>query len=80
MANTITISVSQDDLKNLQHIKVTKDMGASSVMRFGIQSLLNQNSDRNTLNDLKASNDKLYRIISRLQEKVFKLENESVEK
>lgn len=74
MANTISISVNSEDIKNLQVLKVRDDIGASSVMRVGIQHLLNKPRIQAEQMNLAERADKLYRLVKKLECRIHQLE------
>ena len=78
MANVISVSMTSDDIKNLQVLKVRDDIGASSVMRVGIQHLLNKPRIQAEQIQLKESNERLYKLTKKLEARIHQLETESL--
>lgn len=76
MAGTRIISVSLNDVDyaNLTRIKELDGLGATSVLRVGIQHVKDKPRLQAEQMNLKAENEKLFKVIQRLQSRVHELE------
>lgn len=75
MANIISVSLDERHIKELQHIKVTDGLGASSVMKVGIAHILNKPRIQAEQELLKEENKTLSQKIQKLAKRIYELES-----
>ena len=74
MANVISVSLTNDQIKALGHIKLSDGLGASSVMGVGIQHMMNKPRIQAKQFEMEQNNEKLYKLVQKLQKRVQELE------
>jgi len=75
MANIVSVSLTVEDIKKLQFIKQSDGLGASSVMKVGINHLLNKPRIQAEQEELKMANEKMVKKIQTLAKRVYELES-----
>jgi len=83
MANLVCVSLTPEEIQKLQYIKQSDGLGASSVMRVGINHTMNKPRIQAEQEELKLINERLAQKVQKLAKRVYELEtggNENVDK
>ncbi len=76
MTQVISVSMNEEDMENLQKVKMQEGLGATGVMRVGIMSLLMKPRILAEQEEMRQNNARLVKKIQALANRIRELEVE----